>query len=80
MAHLVAPELRQGRLRSIALPGLPIELHWHISSLAPERRTRAASSFQRFALTPQAMHLMHDPRSGVPPSCFRPPVYVTIWS
>ena len=27
-----------------------------------------------------AMHLMHDPRSGVPPSRFRPPVYVTIWS
>ena len=26
------------------------------------------------------MHLMHDPRSGVPPSRFRPPVYVTIWS
>jgi len=27
-----------------------------------------------------AMHLMHDPRRGVPPSRFRPPVYVTIWS
>jgi DNA-binding transcriptional LysR family regulator len=80
VAHLVAPELRQGRLRPIDLPGLPIELHWHISSLAPDRRTRAASSFQRFALTPQAMHLMHDPRSGVPPSRFRPPVYVTLWS
>ena len=80
VAHLVAPELRQGRLRPIDLPGLPLELHWHITSLAPDRRTRAASSFHRFALTPQAMHLMHDPRSGVPPSRFRPPVYVTIWS
>ncbi len=80
IAHLVAPEVRQRRLRAIDLPGLPVEIHWHISSLAPDRRTRAASSFHRFSLTPQAMHLMHDPRSGVPPSRFRPPVYVTIWS
>lgn len=80
VAHLVAPELRQGRLRAIDLPGHPVELQWHISSLASDRRTRAASSLLRFALTPQAMHLMHDPRSGVPPSRFRPPVYVTIWS
>ena len=80
IAHLVAPELRHRRLRAVDLPGLPIEVHWHISGLAIDRRTRAASSFHRFSLTPQAMHLMHDPRSGVPPSRFRPPVYVTIWS
>jgi hypothetical protein len=26
------------------------------------------------------MHLMRTPSVGVPPSRFRPPVYVTIWS
>jgi len=26
------------------------------------------------------MHLMRSPTAGVPPSRFRPPVYVTIWS
>src|SRR6266567_4781610 len=31
-------------------------------------------------VTPEAMHLMRAPAAGVPPSRFRPPVYVTIWS
>jgi len=26
------------------------------------------------------MHLMRSPATGIPPSRFRPPVYVTIWS
>jgi LysR family transcriptional regulator, low CO2-responsive transcriptional regulator len=26
------------------------------------------------------MHLMRSPATGVPPSRFKPPVYVTIWS
>jgi len=37
-------------------------------------------SFRRFLGTPEAMHLMRSPSAGVPPSRFRPPVYVTIWS
>jgi DNA-binding transcriptional LysR family regulator len=80
VAHLVEPELRQGRLRRVDLPGLPLEQHWHISSLAPDRRPRAVGAFQRFAATPRGMQLMHKPGQGVPPSRFRPPVYVTIWS
>jgi DNA-binding transcriptional LysR family regulator len=80
VAHLVEPDLRQGRLRRVDLPGLPIEQHWHVSSLAADRRPRAAGSFQRFAATPSGMQLMHKPGQGVPPSRFRPPVYVTIWS
>jgi DNA-binding transcriptional LysR family regulator len=79
-SHLVEPELRQGRLRRIDLPGLPIELRWHLSSLTPDRRPRAAGAFRHFAATPQGMQLMHKPGHGVPPSRFRPPVYVTIWS
>ena len=78
--HLVAPELRHGRLKPVDLPGLPLTMHWHLSSLSSERRPRAASAFQRYAGSPPAMHLMHDPGKGVPPSRFRPPVYVTIWS
>ncbi len=64
----------------VDLPGLPVEQHWHVSSLAPDRRPRAVGAFQRFAATPQGMQLMHKPGQGVPPSRFRPPVYVTIWS
>ena len=29
--------------------------------------------------TPAAMQVMRSPGSGVPPSRFRPPVYVTLW-
>jgi len=39
-----------------------------------------ASALRRFLSTPEAMHLMRSPTAGVPPSRFRPPVYVTIWS
>ncbi|HEY1279338.1 MAG TPA: LysR family transcriptional regulator [Acidimicrobiales bacterium] len=80
IAHLVEPELRQGRLRRIDLPGVPLERRWHLSSLMADRRPRAAGAFQHFAATPQGMQLMHKPGQGVPPSRFRPPVYVTIWS
>jgi DNA-binding transcriptional LysR family regulator len=80
VAHLVEPELRQGRLRRVDLPGLPLERRWHLSALATEHRSRAAAAFERFAATPQGMQLMHKPGQGVPPSRFRPPVYVTIWS
>ena len=34
----------------------------------------------RFIATPDATHAMHAPTAGVPPSRFRPPVYVTLWS
>ena len=36
--------------------------------------------WRHFLSTPGAMHVMRAPGSGVPPSRFRPPVYVTIWS
>jgi hypothetical protein len=35
---------------------------------------------RNFLATPDAMQLMCSPGAGVPPSRFRPPVYVTIWS
>jgi hypothetical protein len=45
-----------------------------------QQRSASASALRRFLGTPEAMHLMRSPGAGVPPSRFRPPVYVTIWS
>ena len=49
-------------------------------TLPPDRRSAAAGSLRHFLGTPEAMQLMRAPGAGVPPSRFRPPVYVTIWS
>jgi DNA-binding transcriptional LysR family regulator len=78
--HLVAHQLRRGDLSLVELPGLPAEACWHATMLERERRSAAASAFRRFLGTPEAMRLMRSPTAGVPPSRFRPPVYVTIWS
>jgi len=61
-------------------PGTPMEVCWHVTSLRADRRSAAAGALRRFLGTPQAMQLMRAPGSGVPPSRFRPPVYVAIWS
>jgi hypothetical protein len=53
---------------------------WYVTLLERQHQSVAASSFRRYLGTPEAMHLMRSPAGGVPPSRFRPPVYVTIWS
>jgi molybdate transport repressor ModE-like protein len=78
--HLVMLELSRRSLVALDIDGLPVELMWHATLLAPDRRSPAASSLRRFIETPDATHAMHAPLSGVPPSRFRPPVYVTLWS
>ena len=78
--HLVAHQLRRGALSLIDLPGLPAEECWYATLLERERRSTAASALRRFLTTPEAMQLMRSPAAGVPPSRFKPPVYVTIWS
>ena len=78
--HLVAPQLRRGALTLIDLPGLPAEECWHATLLEREHRPTAASALRRFLTTPEAMQLMRSPAAGDPPSRFKPPVYVTIWS
>ena len=80
VAHLVAPELARGSLVPLAVGGTPVELLWYATALAAERRSPAAGALRRFIGTPDATHAMHAPVSGVPPSRFRPPVYVTLWS
>lgn len=78
--HLVAHRLRRGELSLVDLPGTPVDACWHVTLLERRHRSSAASALRRFLATPEAMHLMRSPAAGVPPSRFRPPVYVTIWS
>ena len=78
--HLVSPQLRRGGLALVEVPGVPMDGCWHVSLLERQHRSAAASALRRFLGTPEAMHLMRAPATGVPPSRFRPPVYVTIWS
>jgi len=78
--HLVAQQLRRGELSLVDVPGVPMDACWQVSMLERQHRGASASAFRRFLGTPEAMHLMRSPAEGVPPSRFRPPVYVTIWS
>ena len=78
--HLVAQQLRRGELARVELPGAPVDACWNATLLERQGRSTAASSLRRFLSTPEAMQLMRSPATGVPPSRFRPPVYVTIWS
>ena len=78
--HLVAQQLRRGELSLVELGGSPADACWHMTLLERQNRSTAASAFRRFLGTPEAMQLMRAPAAGVPPSRFRPPVYVTIWS
>jgi LysR family transcriptional regulator, low CO2-responsive transcriptional regulator len=78
--HLASHQLRRGELSLIDLPGFPVEESWYVTMLEREHRSTAASAMRRFLSTPEAMQLMRSPAAGVPPSRFKPPVYVTIWS
>jgi DNA-binding transcriptional LysR family regulator len=78
--HLVTQQLRRGELSLVELPGTPVDACWHVTLLERQHRSTIASALRRFLSTPEAMQLMRAPAAGVPPSRFRPPVYVTIWS
>jgi LysR family transcriptional regulator, low CO2-responsive transcriptional regulator len=80
VTHLVSAELERRSLVTLNVEGTPLELLWYATMLAPDRRSPAAAALRRFMETPDATHAMHAPLSGVPPSRFRPPVYVTLWS
>jgi molybdate transport repressor ModE-like protein len=80
IAHLVAKDLARRSLVALDVEGTPVELLWHATMLVAARRSSAAAALARFMTTPDATHAMHAPTSGVPPSRFRPPVYVTLWS
>src|SRR3984957_17783626 len=78
--HLVSHQLRRGGLALVDLPWFPVEECWYATLLEREPRSTAASALRRVLGTPEAMQVMRSPAAGVPPSRFKPPVYVTIWS
>ena len=80
IAHLAVHRLRRRELQVVDVPGTPVELCWHVTTPPLDRRSAAAASLRHFLGTPEAMKLLRAPGAGVPPSRFRPPVYVTIWS
>lgn len=79
-AHLVTARLRRGELRVIGTSATPADATWYLTTLAPERRSIAAETFRHYLSTASALRVMRSPGAGVPPSKFRPPVYVTLWS
>jgi LysR family transcriptional regulator, low CO2-responsive transcriptional regulator len=80
ISHLVLHQVERGELHVVDTPATPLETCWYATTLPAERRSPATSSLRRFLRTPEAMQLLRVPTAGVPPSRFRPPVYVTIWS
>jgi DNA-binding transcriptional LysR family regulator len=80
VAHVALDDPERKRLVAIPVRGTPLDQLWHVTMLKADRRTAAAAAFHRFVHTPAATHAMHTPLRGVPPSQFRPPVYVTIWN
>jgi DNA-binding transcriptional LysR family regulator len=80
VSTLIAPLMKRTALQAVRTEGTPIDGHWYVTTLRPERRTEGAAYLRNFLSTPDAMQLMCTPGAGVPPSRFRPPVYVTIWS
>ena len=79
-AHLAVHQLRRRELQVVDTASTPMEVCWHATTLPTDRRPAAAGSLRHFLATPEAMRLLRAPGAGVPPSRFRPPVYVTIWS
>jgi LysR family transcriptional regulator, low CO2-responsive transcriptional regulator len=79
-AHLLIHRVQRGELRLVDTPATPMEATWYVTTLPRDRRPGVAGSLRHYLGTPEAMQLMRTPGGGVPPSRFRPPVYVTIWS
>jgi LysR family transcriptional regulator, low CO2-responsive transcriptional regulator len=80
VASLIAGHVRRGELRKVRLDDPPARACWYATTLRPEQRPTATTQLLNFLTTPDAMQIMCSTGSGVPPSRFKPPVYVTIWS
>jgi len=78
--HLAAPQLRRKELAVVPTTATPATACWYLTTPARDRLSTAAASLRHFLGTTAAMQVMRSPGAGVPPSRFRPPVYVTIWS
>jgi DNA-binding transcriptional LysR family regulator len=80
ISHLAAKQVHRQELAVVETPGTPRPICWHATTLRLDRCSAAAASLSHFLGTPTGMRLLRSPAGGVPPSRFRPPVYVTIWS
>jgi len=80
VASLIAGHVRRGELRTVALEDPPARACWYATTRRPEQRPTATTQLLNFLTTPDAMQIMCSTGTGVPPSRFKPPVYVTIWS
>jgi molybdate transport repressor ModE-like protein len=78
--HLVTHQLRRGELSVVDIQLPRVDAGWYATMPGPGRQTPAARALRSFLGTPEAMRVMRSPAAGVPPSRFRPPVHVTIWS
>ena len=76
--HLLAREERP--VAVLPVEGLPLDLFWHVNTLAADRRTPAVGRLLRYLSSPDSMQAMFRADGRVPASRFKPPVYVTIWS
>jgi len=79
VAHTVLDELRRGTLVRLDVRGTPVEELWHVTTLAPDRCSAAASALRGFIVTPEATQAILTRRGEVPASRFRSPVHVTLW-
>lgn len=77
--HLVANRVRRGELRVLETPVTPLAAPWYVTGPPAGRRSASSDAFVHFLGTAVAMRIMREPGAGVPPSRFRPPVYVTLW-
>lgn len=78
--HLLSAQVRRGELRFVETSATPMAATWYATTVPRGSRPVVVGSLRNFLGTPEAMQLMRTPHGGVPPSRFRPPVYVTIWS
>jgi LysR family transcriptional regulator, low CO2-responsive transcriptional regulator len=74
--HLAARRRHGRRLRVVEIPGTPLHLCWHATTLAGDRRSAGAARFRHFLGTAEAMRLLRAPDVGVPPSRFRAPLHL----
>jgi molybdate transport repressor ModE-like protein len=79
VAHTVMDDLRRGTLVRLDVRGTPLEVLWHCTTLAADRRSPAASALRRFVATPEAVQAVLARTGDVPAERFRPPVHVTLW-
>jgi DNA-binding transcriptional LysR family regulator len=80
VATLLAGHFRRGELHVVNTDAPPMRACWYATTLRPDLRAAATTYLLNFLATPDAMQIMCSTGTGVPPSRFRPPVYVTIWS